>query len=67
MDSSGNIYLTGWTESFGAGLSDMVLVKLASKPSPSDNTVMIVLIVVLIASVLGVVIAITFFIRKRPK
>ena len=67
VDSSGNIYLAGGTYSFGVGSSDMVLVKLVDNDSlerpPPDNIIMIV-IIVSIVSVVGVGIAITFFIRK---
>ena len=71
MDSSGNIYLAGGTKSFGAGSYDMVLVKYVdigiSERPPSDDVIMIVIIVVSIASLVGIGIAITFFIMKRRK
>ncbi len=68
VDSSDNVYLTGTTGSFGAGYFDMVLVKygIAERP-PSDELIMILIIVVSIASVVGVGIAITYFIRKKRK
>ena len=40
VGSSNNIYLTGTTESFGVGGSDMCVVKFASKPiSPGSSTI----------------------------
>jgi len=68
VDSLDNVYLAGATESFGVGYDDMVLVKygIAERP-PSDELIMILIIVVSIASVVGVGIAITYFIRKKRK
>jgi uncharacterized delta-60 repeat protein len=68
VDSSNNVYLAGYTYSFGAGDADMILVKygIAEQP-PSDKLIMIVIILVSIASVVGVSITITYVIRKRRK
>ncbi len=65
VDSSDNIYLAGSTTSFGAGGYDMVLVKLGSDRPP--NIISYVIIVILITSLVGIGIAITFFIKKRWK
>jgi len=68
VDSSDNVYFTGFTNSFGAGSYDMVLVKygIAERP-PSDELIMILIIVVSIASIVGVSIVIIYFVRKRLK
>ena len=66
VDSSYNVYVTGITKSFGAGGADMVLVKYSYTERPSyDEFIMILIIVVSIASLIGVGIVITYFIRKR--
>jgi hypothetical protein len=68
VDSSDNIYLAGDTFSFGAGDFDMVLVKYSyTERLPSDGFIMILIIVVSIASLVGVGIAITYVVRKRKK
>jgi len=68
VDSLDNVYLAGSTDSFGAGNFDMVLVKYVNvERPPSDEFIMIVIIIMSIASVVGVGIAITYLIRKRRK
>jgi uncharacterized delta-60 repeat protein len=68
VDSSGNVYIVGETYSFGAGNNDMVLVKYGIKENPPfDGFIMILIIVFSIVSVVGVGIAIIYFIRKRRK
>ena len=66
-DSLGNIYLAGVTDSFGAGSSDMVLVKLVDNGSlerPPPDIIKMIVIIVSIVSVVGVGLVITFFIKK---
>ena len=68
VDSLDNVYLAGTTYSFGAGGDDMVLVKYSNVEQPaSDGFTMVLIIAVSIASIVGVGIAITYFIRKRRK
>jgi uncharacterized delta-60 repeat protein len=68
VDSLDNVYVTGMTLSFGAGDYDMALIKYASiERLPFDEFIMIIIIVMSIASVVGVGIAITYVIRKRRK
>jgi uncharacterized delta-60 repeat protein len=68
VDSSDNVYLTGTTYRVGEGDYDMVLIKYASiERPPFDEFIMILIIVVSIASTVGVGIAITYVIRKRRK
>jgi uncharacterized delta-60 repeat protein len=68
VDLSGNVYVAGSTLSFGAGSTDMVLVKYSyTERPPFDEFIMILITAVSIASAVGVGIAITYFIRKRRK
>ena len=68
MDSLDNVRIVGKTDSFGVGGMDMVLVKLAvSERPPSDDGILFIIILVSIASVVGVGIAITFFVWKHRK
>jgi uncharacterized delta-60 repeat protein len=65
VDSLGNIYIAGSTESFGVGERDMVLVKYSyTERPPFDEFIMILIIVVSIVSVVGVGIVITYFVRR---
>jgi hypothetical protein len=62
------VYLAGGTSSYGAGNYDMVLIKYSIEEKiPSDELIMVIIIIVSIANVVGIGIVITYFNRKRGK
>jgi len=65
LDSSKNIYLTGSTYSFGAGSSDMCLVKLVEVSTKPSGPIILGYDLILLTSIICVILVI--LIKKRDK